>query len=313
MKTKKLLSVILWVLAAVAIILSPIFGVINNKAYGEAVAEYDAALARYEIAHKAYLEDKDTYQNEDRRALQQPDEENIVYIDIRGYGLITVRLFPEVAPITVNNFKKLASEGFYDHLTFHRIIKGFMIQGGDPDGDGTGGSGKNIKGEFSANGVDNKLSHSAGVISMARSEAYNSASSQFFIVHESSPHLDGKYAAFGKVTIGMDIVNAIASVETNSSDRPLTPVYIRTVTMDRENVETLKEPIAPEALRPLRYFVPTLIVAPAAVLAAAAATVLTILFVREDKAIKAARLAEIEENRRAALEAARSRRKGKKK
>ena len=132
-----------------------------------------------------------------------------VEINIKNYGKISATLDGSSAPITVENFVKLAKSGFYDGLTFHRIISGFMIQGGDPDGNGTGGSGKNIKGEFSANKVQNTLSHTRGAISMARSGEYNSASSQFFIVHKDIPHLNGQYAVFGYVTDGMDIVDKI--------------------------------------------------------------------------------------------------------
>ena len=141
----------------------------------------------------------------------------VVKIDVKDYGVITLELDADNAPETVENFVTLAKEGFYDGLTFHRIMSGFMIQGGDPKGNGTGGSGKNIKGEFSKNGVDNKISHVRGVISMARSgnpyndaPYYNTASSQFFIVHKDSTFLDGNYAAFGHVTDGMDVVDAIA-------------------------------------------------------------------------------------------------------
>lgn len=133
-----------------------------------------------------------------------------VEIDVKDYGVIKLELDADEAPITVTNFVKLVNDGFYDGLTFHRIINGFMIQGGDPKHDGTGGSEEKIKGEFAFNGVNNKILHESGVISMARGEDYNSASSQFFIVHETSTHLDGKYAAFGHVTDGMSIVNAIA-------------------------------------------------------------------------------------------------------
>ena len=132
-----------------------------------------------------------------------------VQIEVQDYGTITAELDADVAPITVANFLKLVNEGFYDGLTFHRIIDGFMIQGGDPLGNGKGGSEETIKGEFSANGVQNDISHVRGVLSMARSSAYNSASSQFFIVHEDSPHLDGTYAAFGYVLSGMEVVDAI--------------------------------------------------------------------------------------------------------
>ena len=132
-----------------------------------------------------------------------------VEITVKDYGTIKVELDADVAPITVDNFLNLAKEGFYDGLTFHRIIDGFMIQGGDPKGNGTGGSDKTIKGEFSSNGVENSISHVRGTISMARSQAKDSASSQFFIVHEDSTYLDGKYAAFGTVTEGMEIVDQI--------------------------------------------------------------------------------------------------------
>ena len=134
-----------------------------------------------------------------------------VQMDIADYGVITAELDADTAPITVTNFMKLAESGFYDGLTFHRIISGFMIQGGDPLGNGTGGSGQNIKGEFSANGVKNDLAHDRGVLSMARSMMNDSASSQFFIMHEKAPHLDGQYAAFGKVLSGMEVVDAICA------------------------------------------------------------------------------------------------------
>lgn len=132
-----------------------------------------------------------------------------VEIEVEEYGVIDLELDADTAPITVTNFVNLVNEEFYDGLTFHRIIDGFMIQGGDPEHDGTGGSDVNIKGEFPANGVKNRISHKRGVISMARGEEYDSASSQFFIVHEDSPHLDGKYAAFGHVTSGIEVVDKI--------------------------------------------------------------------------------------------------------
>ena len=138
-----------------------------------------------------------------------PVASDYVEIDIEGYGAITAELYGNVAPITVANFLKLADEGFYDGLTFHRIIAGFMIQGGDPKGNGTGGSSENIKGEFSANGVANGIAHERGVLSMARSSAYDSASSQFFIMHADAPHLNGQYAAFGRVISGIEVVDAI--------------------------------------------------------------------------------------------------------
>ena len=132
-----------------------------------------------------------------------------VEIRVRDYGTITLELYPDVAPLTVDNFVKLCNEGFYDGLTFHRVMSGFMIQGGDPQGNGTGGSDETIKGEFAANGVKNDLSHKRGVISMARAKSPDSASSQFFIVHQDSEFLDGSYAAFGAVTEGIEVVDAI--------------------------------------------------------------------------------------------------------
>ena len=158
------------------------------------------------------------FNQENQASLQTPAGEEIqmtgtYYADItvKDYGTITVELNGDAAPITVGNFVTLARDGFYNGLTFHRIMEGFMMQGGDPNGNGTGGSGKNIKGEFSLNGVDNKLSHTRGAISMARSSAYDSASSQFFICHVDATALDGQYAVFGYVTDGMDIVDAICA------------------------------------------------------------------------------------------------------
>ena len=152
-------------------------------------------------------------------------------IDVKDYGKIEVELYEELAPITVKNFVDLAKDGFYDGLTFHRIITGFMIQGGDPLGNGTGGSKKTIKGEFAQNGVENNLSHTRGVISMARSAMPNSASSQFFIMHQDAPHLNGQYAAFGKVVEGMDVVDEIAAVDVNFNDKPLVDQVMKKVTL----------------------------------------------------------------------------------
>ena len=156
-----------------------------------------------------------------------------VTIEMENGGIIKLELYPDIAPITVANFVKLAKSGFYDGLIFHRVINGFMIQGGDPEGTGMGGSDETIKGEFSANGVKNDISHERGVISMARnSRSMDSASSQFFIVQEDSTYLDGQYAAFGRVTEGMDVVDEIASVATDSKDRPLVEQKIKTITVD---------------------------------------------------------------------------------
>ena len=145
---------------------------------------------------------------------------------------MTIELDPTAAPITVDNFVKLAKDGFYDGLIFHRVIEGFMIQGGDPTGTGCGGPGHAIKGEFSANGVKNPLKHTRGVISMARSASPNSAGSQFFIMHEDAPHLDGQYAAFGKMTDGFDTLDEIATTDTDRSDRPRTEQKIKTVVIE---------------------------------------------------------------------------------
>ncbi len=153
----------------------------------------------------------------------------VVAIDMGAIGVMELELFPAVAPITVENFLSLVDKSFYDGIIFHRVIEGFMIQGGDPNGIGTGGSGKNIKGEFTRNGVSNPLMHTRGVISMARSMFLDSASSQFFIMHKDAPHLDGSYAAFGVVTKGIEVVDKIAMVETNHQDKPLTDVVIKSI------------------------------------------------------------------------------------
>ena len=155
-------------------------------------------------------------------------------IEMENGGTMTLELYPETAPITVANFVKLANEGFYNGLIFHRVIAGFMIQGGDPTGTGMGGPGYQIKGEFSSNGVKNPLKHTRGVISMARSMQPNSAGSQFFIMHQNAPHLDGSYAAFGKLTDGFDVLDRIAGVATNWSDKPLKPQRMKTVTIVNE-------------------------------------------------------------------------------
>ncbi len=153
----------------------------------------------------------------------------MVIIEMADGGVIKLELDETAAPETTANFKKLVSEGFYDGLTFHRIIPGFMIQGGDPSGNGTGGSKQTIKGEFQSNGFKNPIKHTRGVISMARALDPNSASSQFFIMHADAPHLDGMYAAFGHVTEGMDVVDKIASVKTDFRDKPLQPVVMKKV------------------------------------------------------------------------------------
>ncbi len=158
----------------------------------------------------------------------------MVNIELENGKNIKIELYPEAAPITVANFEKLVSEGFYDGLIFHRVIKGFMIQGGDPEGTGMGGAKDKIKGEFRSNGVKNDLKHTRGVISMARSALPNSASSQFFIMHQDAPHLDGQYAAFGKVVEGMDAVDEIASVRVDYNDKPLEPQVMKKVTLTED-------------------------------------------------------------------------------
>ena len=153
-------------------------------------------------------------------------------IEVKEFGTMEVELNPSVAPLTVENFTKLAKKGFYNGLTFHRVIKGFMIQGGCPRGNGTGGPGYSIKGEFIANGINNPLKHTRGVISMARAMDPDSAGSQFFIMHKDAPHLDGQYAAFGKVIKGIEVVDAIASIETNYYDMPLNKVVIKEIKIE---------------------------------------------------------------------------------
>ena len=158
----------------------------------------------------------------------------IVTMTMADGSSLKLELYPDKAPITVDNFVSLVKQGFYDGLIFHRVISGFMIQGGDPEGTGMGGPGYQIKGEFSANGVDNDLKHERGVISMARSMRPDSAGSQFFIMHKTSPHLDGQYAAFGKVIEGIELVDKIASVRTDYSDRPLEDQVIKSMTVEME-------------------------------------------------------------------------------
>lgn len=155
----------------------------------------------------------------------------MVRIEMENGGIIEIELYEDKAPITCANFKKLVSEGFYDGLIFHRVIAGFMVQGGDPTGTGCGGSDENIKGEFAANGVKNDISHVRGVISMARSQNMNSASSQFFIMHADGKFLDGQYAAFGKVVSGIEVVDEIAGVKTDFRDRPIIDMRMKKVSL----------------------------------------------------------------------------------
>lgn len=156
----------------------------------------------------------------------------IARLEMANGDIMRIELYPEIAPITVENFSTLVEKGFYNGLTFHRVIKNFMIQGGCPDGTGMGGPGHQIKGEFSINGIKNDLAHTTGVISMARSQSPNSAGSQFFIMHKDSSHLNGAYAAFGKVIEGLDIVEKMGNVATNFNDKPLEPLVIKEITME---------------------------------------------------------------------------------
>ncbi len=175
---------------------------------------------------------------ESETTIESSGELPIATIKVKDFGIIKAELYPDKAPNTVNNFISLANSGFYDGLIFHRVIEGFMNQGGDPDGIGTGGPGYSIKGEFSNNGyTNNDLKHTAGVLSMARSNDPDSAGSQFFIMAEEAPYLDGDYAAFGKVTEGMDVVEAINSVETDRNDKPLKDVVIESITVDTKGVD----------------------------------------------------------------------------
>lgn len=165
----------------------------------------------------------------------------IVTIEMENGDIMEAELYPSIAPNTVNNFIHLVKKGFYDGLIFHRVINGFMIQGGDPDGSGMGGPGYGIKGEFSQNGFENPLKHSAGVLSMARSMMPDSAGSQFFIMHKNAPHLNGAYAAFGKITKGMDVVDKIAETSVDYNDRPMEEQKMKKVTVETFN-EIYPEP-----------------------------------------------------------------------
>ncbi len=164
-------------------------------------------------------------------------ENPVVTIEMENGDIMKAELYPDIAPNTVNNFISLANSGYYDGLIFHRVIDGFMIQGGCPDGTGMGGPGYQIKGEFSQNGFENDLAHTRGVLSMARAMSPDSAGSQFFIMHQDAPHLDGAYAAFGKIIDGMDVVDKIASVPTDYNDRPKEQQKMKKVTVDTKGVD----------------------------------------------------------------------------
>lgn len=198
----------------------------------------------YVSSSSSSKEDKDSetlVSNPQEDVIKETDDMPVATMKVKDYGTVKIILYPTIAPNTVNNFISLANSGFYDGLTFHRIISNFMIQGGDPKGDGTGGPDYSIKGEFSSNGVTNDLKHKIGVISMARSQANDSAGSQFFIMTSDSDYLDGQYAAFGRVIEGMDIVSKIRSVDTDSNDKPKKDVVIESIKVDTKG-QTYPEP-----------------------------------------------------------------------
>jgi peptidyl-prolyl cis-trans isomerase B (cyclophilin B) len=176
-----------------------------------------------------------------RKEMHMANNNPLVTFEMQNGDIFKIELYPDVAPNTVNNFISLVNKGFYDGLKFHRVIRGFMIQGGDPEGTGMGGPGYSIKGEFTYNNFENNIKHTAGVISMARSQRPDSAGSQFFIMHKDSPHLDGSYAAFGKVTEGMDVINRIAETKTTYNDDPIEPQIMKKVTVETFGV-TYSEP-----------------------------------------------------------------------
>ena len=179
--------------------------------------------------------------NVDDEVRTPPKELPIATIVIKDYGTVKAELYPHIAPNTVNNFISLANSGFYDELTFHRVIKDFMIQGGDPEGSGMGGPGYRIKGEFTKNKFKNDLKHTEGILSMARSQSKNSAGSQFFIMTKDAPHLDGQYASFGKVISGMNIIHEIENTQTGSGDKPIKDIIIESIKVDTKGI-TYPEP-----------------------------------------------------------------------
>ena len=190
-------------------------------------------LSTFYHNYRMYIEEIETDFGTEEKMAQNP----IVTFTMENGDIIKAELYPDIAPVSVNNFISLINQNFYDGLIFHRVIKGFMIQGGDPEGTGMGGPGYSIRGEFEQNGYPNDLKHTEGVLSMARSMHPNSAGSQFFIMHKTSPHLDGAYAAFGKVIEGMENVNKIAETATDYSDRPLEEQKIKTVTVETFGVD----------------------------------------------------------------------------
>ena len=208
------------------------------------VAKQDALDAKVASAQALLAEGPSADLAEQVQAMLPPPSltgKYYIQIDVANYGVITAELDADAAPITVTNFIKLVNEGFYDGLTFHRVISGFMIQGGDPNGNGTGGSSETIKGEFSQNGIENPIKHERGVLSMARSSAYDSASSQFFIMHEAASHLDGAYAAFGRVLSGMEVVDAICQntpvTDSNGTVQAANQPVITSITVIEKHAE----------------------------------------------------------------------------
>lgn len=183
------------------------------------------------------IEEKTTVSESADNTNDETKDLPIATIEVENFGTIEAELYPEIAPNTVNNFISLANSGFYNNLTFHRVIKDFMIQGGDPSGNGTGGPGYAIEGEFTSNGFANSLKHTEGILSMARTQDPNSAGSQFFIMTSTSPNLDGEYAAFGKVISGMDVVKKIEEIKTGMNDKPKETVVIKSISVDTKGID----------------------------------------------------------------------------
>ena len=218
-----IIAILVAILAAAGVIVGCIFLFRNSSAPSSPVSPAPESSSESSVPAQVSYEET---------SYDVKDGNRYVQIEMEDGGKIVLELYPDIAPVTVENFVGLASKGFYDGLIFHRVISGFVIQGGDPEGTGFGGSDTRIKGEFSANGFENNLSHERGVISMAREgRDMDSASSQFFIVHRDRPDLDGQYAAFGRVVSGMDVVDHIASVLTDSNDKPLTNQVMKKVTV----------------------------------------------------------------------------------
>lgn len=270
------------------------------------------SFAVYGDEKEAFTQKYGKFLSEDRTALSIEEGENIFYIDVKNYGVIAIELYPEEAPITVANFKKLVSEKFYDGSTFHRVVENFVIQGGAPLGNLMDNSAEEIKGEFSANGIANNIKHERGILSMARlGNNYNSASSQFFIVHKTSANnsasLDGKYAAFGKVVAGMDVVDKIADLPTDYSEKPLYTVEMRTVTADKDSLATKEEVMAQEPVLSDGFASPFFVISVCATGFFLVATVVSVLLhsqVKRRAALAAAQAAEAERQARKAAQAA---------